>query len=155
MTPTTYKSRYRYVLVPLDHPIATRSGKIPMHRKVLWEKIGPGPHPCHWCGKPVDWMPGEHTREGALQTDHKDNDGQNNDPANLVPSCHTCNVERGRDARFEDAPFIITNGIRESATEMVCQAPSCGQPFLIATKHLKNPKKGKYCSRECMYARNR
>ena len=61
---------------------------------VLWEKIGPGSHPCHWCGHLLVWMHGLSAE--SLQVDHLDEDRANNDPTNLVPSCHTCNKLRSR-----------------------------------------------------------
>lgn len=77
------------------HPLA-RSGEVLEHRKVLYDKIGPGPHPCHWikvsgCGNTaLEW--------GGLRgviADHLDGDIVNNHPDNLVPSCCGCNSHRG------------------------------------------------------------
>lgn len=69
-----------------------------MHRYVLHEAIGDGPHPCHWCGKEILWMArrgrnGE--RPNDLVPDHLDGDPKNNTPENLVPSCYRCNALRG------------------------------------------------------------
>lgn len=74
------------------HPLARAHNHVLMHRVVLFDKIGPGPHPCHWCQKPVDWEVG--LSETALIVDHVDWDRANNDPDNLVPSCHRCNTGR-------------------------------------------------------------
>jgi hypothetical protein len=78
-----------------DHPLSDAvRGRVPVHRKVLYDIIGPGTHPCHWCQKPVTWgLTG--TKSGSLIVDHIDDDGSNNEPGNLVPSCHRCNVTRG------------------------------------------------------------
>lgn len=157
--PKTLKSRYRYVKLPKDHPLSAGSGKVPEHRVILFEKIGPGEHLCHWgCGSLLRWLPGQHTAAEAITTDHIDNDGQNNDPSNLVPSCHTCNVRRGRDARFEGKLFVIhpKTGSRELATECICLG--CQQPFLIATKIIKAEAKrgrpaGLYCTRDCRWGK--
>lgn len=102
-------------------------------------------------------MPGGFTHPDALITHHVDNNGRNNDPTNLVPACQSCNIRRGKDKRFENALFVVIGGKREVATEKACQRMSCGKTFLIATKHLArtNKKTGRYCSRACMYARNR
>lgn len=87
----SYRSRY----IPASHPLARgAAGSVGEHRVVLFEKIGPGSHPCAWCGTPVAWFP--KTGEKRLETDHVDNDGLNNDPANLEPSCSACNGRRGR-----------------------------------------------------------
>jgi hypothetical protein len=66
------------------------------HRVILLAKIGPGTHPCHWCGAPVTWTKGMRLGPGVLVTDHVDWDKTNNDPANLVPACQPCNVTRPR-----------------------------------------------------------
>jgi len=75
----------------VDHPVTTDSGKLAEHRRVLYDKIGPGPHECHWgCGRLLEWG----GRDGIC-ADHLDADRSNNDPENLVPSCVVCNVHRG------------------------------------------------------------
>lgn len=64
----------------------SNSGNIAEHRLVLFEKIGEGEHPCHWCGKTLFWW-----GVPKLTTDHLDGDVVNNVPENLVPSCFGCN----------------------------------------------------------------
>lgn len=81
------------------HPMAMKNGNVWEHRAVLFDAIGYGPHPCHWCQHPVDWR-AEH-RPDQLHVDHLDGMGDNNDLANLVPSCPTCNTGRGSTARHE------------------------------------------------------
>lgn len=71
------------------HPVANRSGGVWVHRMVLYDSIGPGPHPCHWCDAPVDWGEG-------LTADHLNWDRRDNRPCNLVPSCMSCNSTRFR-----------------------------------------------------------
>lgn len=91
--------RYRSVKAP-GHPLASPLGIVYEHRKVLFDKIGPGKHPCHWCGAELDWDVA-HVQPGALQVDHLDNVGDNNDPANLVPVCRSCNTTRGQQRRSD------------------------------------------------------
>lgn len=74
------------------HPIAGKNGQVFEHRVVLYDSIGPGIHPCHWCRIPVSWE--RPHRLGALVVDHVDTDKLNNDLANLVPSCVMCNITR-------------------------------------------------------------
>src|SRR5665647_1214546 len=82
-----------------DHPIAPVSGHVYQHRVVLYDTIGDGPHPCHWCGVLVDWLPkGE---RNALQVDHLNTFGDDNRPENLVAACGPCNTTRGSQARSE------------------------------------------------------
>jgi hypothetical protein len=85
-------SRYRYVTVKA-HPLKPGGGKLPAHRVALYDKIGPGPHACHWCETGISWDV-RPSVEGCIDTDHLDGDRYNNDPANLVPSCHRCNITR-------------------------------------------------------------
>lgn len=69
-----------------DHPTAARGGLVYVHRAVLYDKLGPGAHPCHYCGRLVVWG-------DTLCGDHLDGDKANNDPANLAPCCHGCNTK--------------------------------------------------------------
>jgi len=79
-----------------DHPIAGRSGKIPYHRYVLYEKLErPQTSDCHWCGFPLLWktnLPSPYIH--IVNADHVDGDPSNNDPENLVASCCWCNMNR-------------------------------------------------------------
>ena len=84
--------RYRTKYEP-HHPLASKHGIVYVHRKVLYDEIGPGPHACHWCGAEIDWKP--KGTPGELQPDHLNNDGADNRPENLVPSCRRCNTTRG------------------------------------------------------------
>lgn len=135
------------------HIIAPPSGRLPLHRLILWEKIGMGPHQCHYCGTGVNWSPNR-TAEGCLIAEHMDGDHTNNDPSNIVPSCQTCNLIRGRDKRFENAHYVVRHGVRQLAEKRSCG--SCGNDFDVLLKDLraakgKNANAGRYCSRECMY----
>ena len=133
------------------HPIAPPSGTVAECRLVLYDKIGPGPHPCEWCGEGVDWMPGDMAHPAALVADHLDWDHHNNDPANLVPSCRQCNAHRvkggGRAIIQEDELFITNaNGSRTRATKRFCVI--CGSEFVARLSEVKLGK-GLYCSMSC------
>lgn len=65
-----------------------------IHRLVLMDVIGPGEHPCHWCGRPVSWDRSYPKDIDGLVVDHLDGNKMNNDPANLVPACNPCNTRR-------------------------------------------------------------
>ena len=84
--------RYRSRLIP-GHPLAGVDGRALEHRLVLFDKIGPGEHRCHWCGTSIRW-----TTEGligdALVVDHVNHDRLDNAPGNLVASCNVCNNHR-------------------------------------------------------------
>jgi len=83
---------YRKLTSQQGHPMAYRDGTVLEHVKVLYDKIGPGEHRCHWgCGRMLSWR-----GEIELVVDHLDNDILNNDPDNLVPSCRGENWARGR-----------------------------------------------------------
>jgi len=92
-------SRYRSTHQP-QHPLAGKSGRIYVHRKVLFDLIGPGTHACHWCHKPVTWlMPiGDPSN---LQVDHLNGVRDDNRPENLVPSCPSCNATRSLQLRHD------------------------------------------------------
>lgn len=89
--------RYKNVYLP-HHPLATKYGTVYAHRAVLYDKIGPGSHACHWCGKAVRW---EATRgdDDLLTADHLNAIGDDNSPDNLVPSCVRCNNSRAAQSR--------------------------------------------------------
>jgi hypothetical protein len=81
-----------YVIVQAPgHPLNRAKGTY-LHRVVLFDEIGLGPHRCHWCSVPVAWTHG--LGVGALVADHLDHDTTNNAPSNLVPSCNPCNSQR-------------------------------------------------------------
>jgi hypothetical protein len=84
-----------YVTIGARHPLADKRGLVYLHRMVLYDAIGPGPHRCHWCGKKVRWLIGMGpAADGALNVDHLDFNPSNNDPSNLVPACNFCNSQR-------------------------------------------------------------
>jgi hypothetical protein len=84
---------YRVVGAP-GHPLARERGDVLEHRKVLFDVIGPGEHPCHWCSTLVSWDESYPASIRALVVDHLDGIRTNNEPANLVPSCAPCNAAR-------------------------------------------------------------
>lgn len=133
------------------HPIAPPSGTVAISRLTLYDKIGPGPHPCHWCERPVDWMPGASVGEdGSLLADHLDWDPTNDDPANLVPTCNPCNSHRrssGASRRIEDEEhWVMWSGSRTRAVQRSCEY--CGDDFLTPHHQVKIGR-GRFCSRSC------
>jgi len=78
------------------HPLSDIRGWISIHRVVLFNSIGPGKHPCHWCGKEVNFDSAYPKDLMALVVDHVDCDKTNNDLSNLVPSCCECNLRRDK-----------------------------------------------------------
>lgn len=97
LTGTVRKDGYRSI-TRHGHPLADKWGHVLEHRVVLYEKIGPGEHPCHWCGVTVRWEAG---RAAGITVDHVDFDPSNNTPANLVPACNACNVRRCLERRWK------------------------------------------------------
>lgn len=84
---------YRKLTAQYEHPLVQKDGCIYEHIKVLYDKIGPGPHLCYWkCGRQLTWGGGSQL---GICVDHLDRDRLNNDPQNLVPSCRIENITRG------------------------------------------------------------
>src|SRR5216683_373496 len=69
------------------HPLAGRRGYVRQHRRVLYDKLGPGPQECWRCGDFITW--------DTLAADHIDGNKANNSEENLVASCNLCNTLRG------------------------------------------------------------
>ncbi len=145
------KHEYRTTYIPADHPLAVATGAKPIvrttrHRVILWDKIGAGPHPCHWCGEPVDWKPWP--APDCLVVDHLDGDTKNNDDANLAPACDRCNKGRTPPSHTidTDTELFVTlkNGTRLRADSHRCEW--CGNDFL-AEKRRRNPR---FCSKQCL-----
>ena len=105
---------YRLVRRP-GHPLARRAGAVLEHRAVLFDAIGDGEHPCHWCHVPLTWKV---TGRKRIYVDHLDDNRLNNQRANLVPACLDCNARRGfgRRQMVEFAPTVA------SAVEAAIQA---------------------------------
>jgi hypothetical protein len=77
-----------------DHPTADSRHRILLHRAVLFDAIGAGPHACHWCKYDgLEWglEPDDVAR---LIVDHLDGDGFNNRMSNLLPVHKWCNDNR-------------------------------------------------------------
>lgn len=108
----------------LGHPLADERGEVYEHRKVLFEFLGPGTHPCIWCSEPVAW------EDGSLAVDHLDWNKQNNAVANLLPSCVPCNVRRrspGLIGVFEEGVCVHCGRIFIGRhTRTVC-SPACSK----------------------------
>lgn len=109
---SAHSSGYVRVMVK-GHPLADRSGYVLEHRQVLYDRLGPHPQSCYWCGVQVAWAPGPF-RKGAsrlrLVVDHLDGNKANNSPENLVVACNDCNGNRGLFMRWvlnhQDDPVL-------------------------------------------------
>lgn len=150
---------YKTIRVDIHHPVAVINGAVKgpravkatvyEHKYVLYEKIGPGPHPCHWCGVPLNWIPG--TREGALLADHLNEDKRDNRPENLVPACNGCNTIRSR-REFRPAIevgelFVVAkDGTKTRAGRVTCDV--CQTEFLASVTRINNGTVT-VCSRVC------
>ncbi len=73
------------------HPLAQANGTVRVNRAVLYKKIGPGKHRCHWCPKVITWCNKFAT---MIVADHLDENKWNNSPENLVAACQDCNFNR-------------------------------------------------------------
>lgn len=134
-------SGYRHVQIK-SHPICPPSGRLPEHRLILYNKIGPGKHLCHWCNAEIYWSVGRRAVPGDIVADHLDGNRLNNDPGNIVPSCSICNLKRAQKNHIpEDKPYVIRGGGKRSAWHKICI--QCGVNFLGSKVSAR------YCSHEC------
>lgn len=139
------------------HPLTPPSGTVAVSRLVLYDKIGPGEHPCHWCQTPVHWIVGGGpATPGSLLADHVDWDINNNAAENLVPSCNRCNAHRtkngGRAPIQPDELTMPWGGRLTRAVQRDCV--TCGTGFLTIPAEIRKGK-GLYCSRSCARRRPR
>jgi hypothetical protein len=141
------KSRYKRVYLP-NHPLAVGAGTIPQHRVILYDRIGGGPHPCHWCGKILRWTKGK-TRPWSLLPDHVDGNGKNNNPGNIVPACPKCNSARRKTKPLQAGEVFtrLWNGSGQRYRCTIERCHECGDKFhrLVSSKlgH------GRFCSKSC------
>lgn len=93
------------------HPLAGAENKIYVHRRVLFDAIGPGVHNCHWCGTELEWFL-DKGHERSLHVDHLNDVGDDNRIENLVPCCVGCNNAKAgarRHNALRDAGFWSVN----------------------------------------------
>jgi hypothetical protein len=155
---STSMRRYKTMMIDRSHPIAETIGRVAhpnstriqvyVHKFNLYERIGDGPHPCHWCGRELHW--GRGVSGATLLADHLDGNHLNNDPLNLAPSCNGCNTIRARSFRPVIEPtelFIVNKDGTRSRAEW-CECSECGVEFLAHTSRVKRGTV-KTCSRSC------
>lgn len=123
-------TKYRRIKAP-EHPLADKDGCLRIHRLVLFNKIGYGVHKCNWCRKDLTWL----GPNDKIVVDHLDDDGWNNEPENLVPSCRNCNSNRAK------RPDYFTH----------CKN---GHPWVEANIYWRLDGKGKQC-KICSYERKK
>ena len=132
------------------HPLVKVGGYIYKHEEVLYARIGPGPHACHWCGKMVDWKQKVRKKMiGVLCTDHLNGIETDNRDSNLVPACFRCNISRAHPQNFGPGEDWVERG-RQHLRYHLRICVGCGQEFKCAN-FVKTSKDhvGKYCSHEC------
>lgn len=140
-----HKSHYLKRRDP-SHPLAGVTGNVSEHRAVLYDQIGPGSHRCHWCNRVVTWKVNGRGMD-ALIPDHIDRNGLNNDPANLVPSCVSCNSHRSRLAGpIRDDEVVAPGKGRERGIKRLCEI--CGTEFVTRLSSVRRGE-GRFCSLSC------
>lgn len=83
-----------------SHPARTSTGWVQLHTMAAYDKYGPGPHPCHWCGRQVDWYFRTFAKDNPIKkivVDHLNWVTIDCRSENLVVSCNSCNTQRSRD----------------------------------------------------------
>jgi len=93
-TPVRKAGKYRTLIVR-GHPLASPNGYVYEHRVVAYQKFGPWPQHCLWCGTgPLYWKRGQGRQ---LHVDHFNGiQDDNNRPENLLIACAGCNGQRHR-----------------------------------------------------------
>lgn len=143
--PVTNHRRMQYAP---GHPLSGATGLVSAARKILYDRIGPGVHVCHWCGKNIRWIKGVRGHStGAVIADHVDSDPLNDEPENIVPSCGTCNATRTQSIKSGELFVVRSNGTRTRATKRLCVI--CQAEFLVVNAELRSSGKGQCCSRSC------
>lgn len=131
---TSISSEGYRVISALGHPMADRIGRAYEHRVVLYDRIGPGPHRCVWCGDLVSWR--RQLGYKRLVVDHLDERRLNNNPENLAPSCTYCNSMR------QKQPDFLTHCIN-------------GHEFTPENTYLRLDGRGRRHCRKCKRARDK
>jgi hypothetical protein len=122
---TTYRRVRR---VDPSHPIAPPSGLLPEARAVLFEKIGPAPTVCHWCGRSIRWIVGiRGNHSDGITADHLDSDWRDDGPDNLVAACGPCNGSRARAISDDEPQVTRAGGTRSRVKRAPCA--ECGREF--------------------------
>lgn len=84
---------YHRGVVP-GHPLGDSRSRVYLHRAVLYDAIGAGPHRCHWCQwDGLNWGLNGKDPDNLI-VDHLDGDADNNRRENLVCAHKWCNDNR-------------------------------------------------------------
>lgn len=90
------------VAIDYSHPLGDFRGRVGMHRKVMFDLFGWGPHKCYFCDLVLPFRTGRKKagRENwGIEIDHIDTDRTNNDISNLAFVCPTHQVASGMKGR--------------------------------------------------------
>jgi hypothetical protein len=144
--------------VGFQHPVANPAGITRYHRIILFNKIGNGPHLCHWgCGKAVSWDKSYPYDVNGMVADHVNGDKSDNRPENLVASCGRCNltrpgVKKPRRIKSQVGPCSVEGCQKDARTLSLCgahyQQQKAGKPFTSVRTYQKTQKNqiGKVCT---------
>jgi hypothetical protein len=92
------------------HAVADSNGKVYVHRQALYDRIGPGPHRCLWCGwDGLEWGLGQ-SDPNNLIVDHLNSDRADNRPDNLAATHKWCNDNRFMIERL-DLPWSLWENV--------------------------------------------
>ena len=136
------------------HPLATKNGYVAEARMLLFDKVGVGSHPCHYCKKMVNWkvLIGRGTESDCIVVDHIDNNWRNNKLSNLAVSCQACNGSRQRAVNDNELFITRKDGTRNRAIQRKCE--HCHSEFLISPSGTTRGR-GRFCSRSCARSQSR
>jgi hypothetical protein len=146
--PSLQKGRYETTVLPDTCLLGPKGLSVPVNRLLLFQRIGPGPHECHWCRTHIEWRHGARNAPNTIVSDHVDGNKRNNAPDNIVPSCCKCNLWRANPLRIRHGELVVThpNGTRTRAVMVKCG--HCGKEFPKSVTAMKAGRRHA-CSRSC------
>jgi hypothetical protein len=95
---SSFKQNGYVVVIDHGHPLADFRGRVPQHRKVMFDLFDGGPLKCSFCDLVLPFRTGRKQagqENWGIEIDHIDADRTNNDILNLAPVCPSHQTRSG------------------------------------------------------------